>query len=320
MKRNARLASTAVALGTILMCSAQPAFAQDTAPITPPPTADTATEARSQYQQGTQSFKDKHYEEAALHFEAAASFRSNAVALYTAGLAWDLANKPERAADAYARALSVGGLDPKQTNLAKDRVAQLEKMLGTATVTAPDGWRVQLDTFTEVATPARIHGTAGVHSLSVRSPKGIERRDLTLEGGKVSALELKDAPKIEPKIEKPPPPPPTPAALPPRLQESFWTTRRAIGVGVAGVGFMSVVSGIILGLEANSARDAYNAGPTQASYDHAGSLQTWTNITFIAGAVLLAGGVALVVIPEKDEGKSVHVSAGPGGAMLTGSF
>ena len=316
MKRNARLASTAVALALFMPAFAQPAFAQDP----PPPTADSATEARSQYQQGTQSFQAKKYEEAALHFEAAASFRSNAVALYTAALAWDLANKPDRAADAYGRSLTVGGLDPKQTTLAKDRVGQLEKMLGTATVTAPDGWRVQLDTFTEVATPARLHGTAGVHSLSVRAAgKSIERRDVTLDAGKVSTFELKDTPKVEPKVEKPPPPPPPPP-LPPRLQESFWTTRRAVGVGVAGVGFMSVLSGVILGLEANSARDAYNAAPTQASFDHAGSLQTWTNITFIAGGVLLAGGVALVVIPEKDEGKTVKVGVAPGGAMLAGSF
>ena len=81
---------------------------------------------------------------------------------------------------------------------------------------------------------------------------------------------------------------------------------------------MSVVSGIILGLEANSARDAYNAGPTQPSYDHAHSLQTWTDITFIAGGVLLAGGIALVVIPEKDEGKGAHVAIAPG--MIAGSF
>ena len=79
------------------------------------------------------------------------------VALYTAGLAWDLASAPERAADAYGRALEVGGLDPKQTALAKDRVAQLEKTLGTVAVAAPEGWRVQLDTFTEVPTPARLH-------------------------------------------------------------------------------------------------------------------------------------------------------------------
>src|SRR5262245_50709110 len=75
---------------------------------------DPAAEARTQYQLGTQAFQAKKYAEAATHFEAAAAARSNAVALYTAGLAWDLAGKNDRAADAYARALEVPGLDAKQ--------------------------------------------------------------------------------------------------------------------------------------------------------------------------------------------------------------
>ena len=101
------------------LCLATEVRAQET------PTADSAAEARAQYTQGTQAFQAKRYSEAALHFEAAAAFRVNAVALYTAGLAWDLASKPERAADAYARALEVQGLDAKQTKTAKDRIDAL---------------------------------------------------------------------------------------------------------------------------------------------------------------------------------------------------
>src|SRR5688572_22296764 len=104
------------------VASTAPSFAQDTS-------ADPAAEARSQYQLGTQAFQAKKYSEAALHFESAASFRPHAVALYTAGLAWDLANNPARAADAYSRALDVPGLDAKQSATAKDRVAALEKSL-----------------------------------------------------------------------------------------------------------------------------------------------------------------------------------------------
>ncbi len=96
--------------------------------------ADSAAEARAQYTQGTQAFQGKRYSEAALHFEAAAGFRVNAVALYTAGLAWDLASKPERAADAYSRALEVQGLDGKQTKIAKDRIEKLETTLGALAV------------------------------------------------------------------------------------------------------------------------------------------------------------------------------------------
>ena len=311
MRRHAR---TLVAGLALLIPSA--AMAQE------PPVVDSAAEARQQYTQGTQAFQAKRYEEAALHFEAAASFRTNAVALYTAALAWDLATRPERAADAYGRALAVGGLEPKQGNLAKDRVAQLEKTLGTVVVTAPEGWRVQLDTFTEVLAPARLHGATGVRSLSIRAPgKPIERRDVNLEASKISNLELKEEPKVVPKVDPEPVKPPPIVVPPPPRQETYWITRRVIGVGVAGVGLAALGSGIILGLQANSAKDAYDVGPTRESFDHASSLQTWTNVSLVAGGVLIAGGIALVVIPDKDEGQGrMRASLTPGGAVVSGTF
>ena len=136
-----RVFACVLALGALSL--SRPAFAQDGA------VADPAAEARTQYQLGSQAFSAKKYSEAALHFESAASFRPHAVALYTAGLAWDNANKPERAADAYARALDVPGLDAKQTATAKERVAALEKTLGTLVVSGGEGAKVQLDALTE---------------------------------------------------------------------------------------------------------------------------------------------------------------------------
>ena len=320
MKRHARNLGSAVVLGLAAAAVGlvpRVAQAQEATPT------ENGVEARQQYQQGTQAFQQKRYQEAALHFEAAASFRTSSVALYTAGLAWDLASKPERAADAYGRALEVGGLDPKQTGLAKDRVAQLETTLGTVAIAAPDGYRVQLDTFTEVPTPARLHAGAGVHGLSVRAPgKPIERRDVTLQAGKVVNLELKEEPKVQPKVEvepvKPPPviaPPPPP---PPRMH--FWTTRRVAGVGVAGVGVAALGATIVLGLEANSAKTAYDAGPTRESFDHASSLQTWTNVALVSSVVLVAGGAVLVLWPDPDGEGQVRVGATPGGVVMAGKF
>jgi len=316
MNRHARTLAVGIVLAGASLAPAA-ARAQDTPP------AEAAAEARNQYQQGTQAFQQKRYSEAALHFEAAASFRTSSVALYTAGLAWDLASRPERAADAYSRALEVGGLDPKQGGLAKERVSQLEKTLGTLAVSAPEGWRVQLDTFTEVPTPARLHAAPGVHGLSVRAPgKPIERRDIGLEAGKVVELSLRDEPKVVPRTD---PEPVKPVAItapvqapPPR--EPFWITRRVAGVGVAGVGVAVLASGIVLGLNANDAKTAYDAGPTRESYDHASSLQTWTNVALISGGVLLAGGIVLVVLPDGNNERRVGLSPTPGGAVLTGTF
>ncbi len=250
----------------------------------------------------------------------------NAIALYTAALAWDLASRPERAADAYVRALDVPGLDAKQTNTAKDRVTALEKTLGVVVVTVPDGGKVQLDALTEVPAPARLHGTPGPHTVAARSPgRPVERRDVTLEAGKVTTLEMKEEPKPAPRVEVEAPkkeaPPPVEPPVPARLREPFWTTARVAGVGVAGVGVAALAAGVILGVNANDAKDAYDAGPTRASFDHASSLQTWTNVTLIGGALLVAGGVALVAIPfgERSNGH-VRMGAAPGGIALGGTF
>jgi hypothetical protein len=291
-------------------------------------TVDFAAEARQQYQDGTKAFSAKRYSEAALHFEAAASFKANAVALYTAGLAWDLASRPERAADAYARSLDVPGLDAKQTAIAKERVAALEKSLGTVVVTSPEpGWKVQLDALTEVATPARLHAASGVHTLTIRAPnKPIERRDVALEAGKVVNIELKDDPKPEPKPEpepEPEKPPPPLEPVPARLREPpFWTTLKVVGVGVGGVGLAALGAGAILGSNALGAKEAYNAAPSRAGFDHASSLETWTNVALISGAVLVAGGVALVLLPigtDKAEAR-VKVGAVPGGVLVRGEL
>jgi hypothetical protein len=318
MWKRALGALVVVALAT----AADPARAQEK-------TVDFAAEARQQYQDGTKAFSAKRYSEAALHFEAAASFKANAVALYTAGLAWDLASRPERAADAYARSLEVPGLDAKQTAIAKERVATLEKSLGTVVVTSPEpGWKVQLDALTEVTTPARLHAASGVHTLSIRAPnKPIERRDVTLEAGKVVNIELKDEPmppepkpEPEPEPEKPPPPP---EPVPARLREPpFWTTLKVVGVGVGGVGLAALGASAILGTSALGAKEAYDAAPSRAGFDHASSLETWTNVALISGAVLVAGGVALVLFPIGGDKPEAHVKVGaaPGGVLVRGEF
>lgn len=290
---------------------------------------DSASEARQRYQEGTKAFQTKHYADAALHFEAAASFKANAVALYTAALAWDLALKPERAADAYARALEVGGLETKQANIAQRRVAALEKTLGTVTVTSSDsGCRVQVDDLTEVAAPARLHAPPGVHVLGIRIPnKPVEHRDLTLEVGKTMTIELKSEPEIvpthEPEVvpERKPEPPPPPPVVAPIYEDPMWTTVRVVGIGVAAVGVATLGAATIFATSANGAKDAYEAAPSRAGYDHASSLETWTNVSLIAGAVLVAGGIALVALPIGGRSQTrAKVGATLGSLVVRGAF
>lgn len=285
--------------------------------------------ARARYNAGTKSFADHHYVEAALDFEAAASEKASPVALYTAALSWEQANVPDRAADDYARALAAPGLPADKVGQAKDRIASLEAVLGAVTVSGPEGTRVQLDANTELAVPATLHGAAGVHSLSTRAAgKSIERRSVVLERGKAVALDLATEPAPPPsgppkKVDAPPPPPATPPpAAPP---SGDW--RRPVGFGVLGFGSALLLSGAVLGAEAIGARDVYRGGPTQGAYDHATELQTWTNVAFIAGGILAAGGIALVVWPSSrssgepaPRAEALAIVPSLGGLVARGAF
>ena len=292
------------------------------------PSADdegAATAARTQYNAGTKAFSDGRYAEAALAFEAAAEEKPSPIALFTAALSWDKTNAPDRAADDYARALALPGLPPDKTAQAKDRLSVLEATLGAVAVTGADGVRVQLDANSERPVPATLHGPAGVHTLTVRAPGGsIERRPVVLDRGKTTSLDLATAPPAPAQeahaagaSSTGPATPQAPAAA---RSGADWKT--TVGVAALGAGGGTLLAGVILGLEAEDAKNAYGAAPAQATYNHASGLQTWTNVAFIAGGVFAAGGLALVLWPSPKAGEPAKVQGVilPGGAAVQGAF
>jgi hypothetical protein len=290
-----------------------------------PAGADRGAEARHRYELGTQAFSQKLYAEAAAHFEAAAALKSNAIALYTAATAWDLAPRSDRAADDYARSLDLPGLDAKQTSMARDRLAALEQTVGTLVVVAPDGWKVGLDTASNLVPPGRLHASPGLHELRVQAPdRPAESRQIMLEAGGVKRVELKDEPKnpvrpepSEPAVQANAPGPP---AQTPSAPDEFWSTSRAVGVGVLGASLATFGATAVLGISANDARDSYVARPSRPAFDHASSLQTWTNVSLVTGITFLAGGVALLVWPIGKTTRRVDMRATPGGCIVGGTF
>jgi hypothetical protein len=287
---------------------------------------DPAAEARRQYNLGKTAYEAGHYADGALAWEAAAAIKPHAATLFSAALAWEKSGHDARAADDFVRSMAIAGLTPQQTATAKEKVAALEAMLGSIDVTGPDGARVQLDALTEVPVPARLHGAPGTHVLSTRVPvAGAQptevHKDVTLEAGQTQAIDVTPA---APKPAPPPPPPPEPPPPPPPPPPPSTPVRSFVGFGLVGMGVASVGAGAVMGIEALSARNAYNAGPTQQSYDHAQSLAMWTNVGLIAGGVLAAGGVILVVLPSSHAAPAtpiaITVSPGIGSAFLQGSF
>ena len=326
MKARALLAALAIATtGPTLLPHV--AFAQEDG-------ADPVAEAKKNFANGSKAFQAGRFVEAALAFEAAHYYKPNAVALYTAAIAWEQANQPERAADAFTRALDAQGLSQQQIGTAKERIAALEKTLGTLVVTGPEGAKAQLDALTEVPLPAHLHAAPGSHTLTVRLPGAKpEKRDVSLEVGQSKDLDVTPA-KVAPKVDTPPPPPPPKPDVPVEKPAPSISLKRAIGFSALGVGVASAVSALVFGLEANSAGDAYNAAPSRGGFDNANSLATWSTVLWISAGVFVAGGVTLVLLPEgggasdaaapkpepKKEEARLLLAPSAGGFVLRGSF
>jgi len=184
---------------------------------------------------------------------------------------------------------------------------------------------VQIDSNTEVNAPAHLHALPGLHVLAAQGATGpVQHRDVTLEAGKTSHVEVTPAPSpptTAPKTE-PAPDATEERTAAPKNGAHVYELRRVIGVGVAGVGVGALGAGAILGVSALSARDAYNAAPSRAGYDHANALATWTDVALIAGGVLVAGGVALAIwpSPKNKSEPAVSLVPTPTGALLRGVF
>jgi hypothetical protein len=271
-----------------------------------------AAHARALYDTGTQAFARGRYLEAALDFEVAATFKRSAIALYTAALSWERANSPERAADDYARAVVVGDLPPDTATAASLRLTQLRKVLGVVAVTAPADWRVQLDDHGEVEPPATLHGAAGVHTITARAPgQPLQRVSVVLRAGEIAA------PLALPSTSAAPAPDGSTRSGPP--------ARQLAGSVAMGAGFSALLAGTLLGLEALDARNAYDASPSHATFEHANSLSLWTDVALASGGVLLAGGLVLVLWPSPrtvsttTRGRLV-VAPHPGGVVFRGDF
>lgn len=121
---------------------------------------------------------------------------------------------------------------------------------------------------------------------------------------------------------------------PPEKPENNGNTQRILGAAAAGVGVVSAVAGIFFGLHAskrldesnsNGGCDSNNICESQVGVDDrhdAGTAATLSDVTFIVGGVLIAGGAALFFTAphgKNSSGPSAHLtpSVGPKNAGLS---
>jgi hypothetical protein len=121
--------------------------------------------------------------------------------------------------------------------------------------------------------------------------------------------------------------------LPPEKPQSDGSTQRILGVAAAGVGVVSAVFGIFFGLHASARLDESNADGRCGTNNHctligmgdrsdASNAALLSDVTFIAGGALIAGGAALFFAAphgKKSSAPAAHFSpsVGPKSAGLS---
>jgi hypothetical protein len=285
-----------------------------------------ATEARRLYTEAKKALSAKKYSEAALGFEAASRIKAHAVALYTAAQAWELAGERARAADAYGRALATPQLSESQTERSKERLAALEKELGTARVVGKSGTKVVLDDHMEMTVPATVHGSPGAHVLSVTLPDGsTEKRALNFVAGQSQDVNLDQAPEPQPDMPTPKPvklaePKKQPVKAESAPPSPLWKT---VGFVATGAGVAALGGAVLVGTSAKDAEETYEAQPSRETFDHAKGLETRTNILLIGGGVLTAGGIGILVwqaTKGSEKQTAVRMHVGPSNVSFQGAF
>lgn len=272
--------------------------------------ADPVMEAKRRYAAGTRAMQQRQYAEAALHFEAAQAAAPSGVSLLGSALAWDAAGQPQRAADAYARALEEPGMSKSQTSHAAARLNALEPSLGTLVVSGEAGMRVQLDDNVDSGLPARLHGAPGTHRLTVWAKGKIAgRREVYLRLGRPETI-------VVPWTEEATPAPPPQRTVVVQTSSSP-PPLRLVGAGLLGGGLVASAAALGFTVTANSQRAALpEAGATTGP-----ALGTLAGIAWIGSAVLVGSGVTCLLLPVGERPQSsISVGFSPGGAAVSGSF
>ena len=281
------------------------------------PQTDEATPS-ALFQAGREAFSRGEFRTAAERFEAAYRASPHEAALYNAGVAWSSAGELARAADDLELALDTHRQDPAPyLDDAGERLGELKRMLGYLKVAAPLGWTVSVAHVVQAAIPTRLHVAPGKWTVTFSSGRGAPtRRDVVLHAGEVLTLGIPAAVTINGEEG---------AELARTHAREVKRERRTAGFALLGSATLFAAAGVVVGLEAFSARDRfYASGLTdKVAHDQAATLRTLANVAWgVSGAAALVSVSLFVASAAVKEPSPVALALrlGPTSATVTGAF
>ncbi|MBN2715602.1 MAG: PEGA domain-containing protein [Deltaproteobacteria bacterium] len=304
-----------------------------------PPEMD---EAKAAFKAGTEAYSAGDYRAASDAFQRAYNYHSTWKLLYNIAQSEIAAKRYGVALEYFEQYMAEGGDDipVERSTQVMAEIQRLRLLVGTIDLTGPEGATLYVDDFERGTTPfvgpRRI--AIGKHMVRVESDgRVLLEKEIFIAGGMTTAIstnspETKVGPKppeadnapdaftTDPQSARMPPP----VAPNPRWLLIGGTISTALGIGgiVTGAIFASKLSTAnddweeakrryeLTGLEADFAR------MTQR-HDDAEGYATGVKVGFIAGGVLVAGGVVMMIVDFKRVGRRSRISLETRGMTVT---
>lgn len=272
--------------------------------------------AKDRFREASLAHERGAHAEAARLFEEANRLAPRAQALFNAGVAWQAADEPARAANAFEYALMQGGLEEPNQSQAHERLNVLKRALAYLSVPEPLAGQVSVGHLERASIPVRTHLLPGTYLVRIQYPDGASRsKKLDLAAGQTQTLMLPAQPTRVPtsagkrpgvsdsSAKATPTLTPAPkAALEATPEESPRTSATATTWGWIGVGTGAVLTGtaIVLGLQFLDANQSWDDSGNRAldQQKRASKLRLWTNVAWAGAAVSGGAGVWLLASPR----------------------
>jgi hypothetical protein len=310
--------------------------------------AQTAALAEDLFRDGKKLLAQKRYDEACPKFAESARIEPSSGVELALGLCYEAQGKTASAWGAFSEVVVLARRDTRhdREQAAVKHLAALEARVSHATFVVPkemaalDGFELRQDGVV-LARAAWGHDPVdpGEHDVEARAP-GYASYTTSFKvdvDGSTSTVSIPALVPL-PAVAAAPPPHPLPSTVPstapsPSDQASQW---RMAGWVTGGVGVASIVAGAVLGgVALTKVNDVHSKCPggrctsqSDVSEDStAGALADASTGTFIAGGVLAAAGVAMLVFlppPRKEERAPGSATwrpvLAPGYAGMAGAF
>jgi hypothetical protein len=291
---------------------------------TPARADDPKARASELFHEASAAYERGQFAAAASAFEESDRLVPRSAALYNAGVAWEAAGDPARAANDYDTALDRGELAAEQAADARKQLDALSRKVATLDVLAPPDARIVVGVVEGHGPRLHLRVEPGPHDVQVTRADGrAERRTIDARPGDAATVRFEDRPAPE----APPPAAPVAPSSPgvPRPVSGGPPSHPQRTVAWVALGTAAAFTGaaIVLGvktldsLHAFESSDEFDAG----AHDDAVRYRLLTNIALgAAGAAAALGGTLLFVSltgSRETRKASLAVQGGVGSVALS---